>query len=399
MERAIYSVSGLTRDIKDLLETTFPRLWVEGEISNLKQHSSGHLYFTLKDENAQIRCAMWRFQVVNLLFRPEDGLKVVVEADLQVYERGGNYQLIVYQLQPAGIGELQLAFEQMKKRLQNEGLFDESHKKSIPLYPERIGIVTSPTGAALRDIISVITRRYPGIRLIVSPVRVQGEGAADEIATAINEFNKYGQVDVLIVGRGGGSLEDLWAFNEEKVARAIFLSRIPIITAVGHEIDYTIADFVADRRAPTPSAAGEMVVRDSQELAGVLAYYQEKFSSALTQKVESYQERIQNLKKSYAFRRPQDIVYQKMQQLDEQSRKIKLATQYLLKLKTHQLSSLYNRLRSLDPLDVLRRGYSICYKDGQIVKDIDQLNIDDMVKVKLYKGDFESKVKKLGDKL
>lgn len=399
MERVIYSVSGLTRDIKDLLETTFPRLWVEGEISNVKQHSSGHLYFTLKDENAQIRCVMWRFQAGNLLFRPEDGLKVVVEADLQVYERGGNYQLIVYQLHPAGIGELQLAFEQMKKRLQNEGLFDESHKKSIPLYPERIGIVTSPTGAALRDIISVITRRYPGIQLIVSPVRVQGEGAADEIATAIHEFNKYEQVDVLIVGRGGGSLEDLWAFNEEKVARAIFQSHIPIISAVGHEIDYTIADFVADRRAPTPSAAGEMVVRDCQELAGVLAYYQEKFSSALKQKLESYRERILNLKKSYAFRRPQDIVYQKMQQLDEQSRKIQLATQYLLRIKIHQLSGFYNRLRSLDPLDVLRRGYSICYKDGQIVKDVAQLNIEDMVKVKLYKGNFESKVKKMGDKL
>jgi exodeoxyribonuclease VII large subunit len=399
MDRVIYSVSRLTRDIKDLLETTFPRLWVEGEISNVKQHSSGHLYFILKDENAQIRCAMWRFQAGNLLFRPEDGLKVVIEADLQVYERGGNYQLVVYQIHPAGIGELQLAFEQMKKRLQSEGLFDESHKKSIPLYPERIGIVTSPTGAALRDIISVISGRYPGIQLILNPVRVQGEGAANEIAVAIEEFNQYGQVDLLIVGRGGGSLEDLWAFNEEKVARAIFQSHIPIVTAIGHEIDYTIADFVADRRAPTPSAAGEMVVKDYQELVGVLAYYQEKFSLTLLRKLTNYRERILNLKKSYAFRRPQDIVYQKMQQLDEQSRKIQLATQYLLRLKTHQLSNLCDRLRALSPLDVLKRGYSICYKDGQIVKDIAQINIEDMVKVKLYKGDFESKVKKLGDKL
>ncbi|HFE62791.1 MAG TPA: exodeoxyribonuclease VII large subunit, partial [Caldithrix sp.] len=249
MEKRVYTVSDLTREIKQVLESSFPRLWVEGEISNLKRHSSGHLYFTLKDSNSQLNCAMWRFRVGQLLFQPQDGMKVLVEGDVQVYERGGYYQLIVNQIQPAGIGDLQLAFEQLKKKLHAEGLFDESHKKRLPQFPERIGVVTSPTGAAIRDIVSVVSRRFPGVQLIINPVRVQGETAKEEIAQAIREFNEYGKVDVLIVGRGGGSLEDLWAFNEEVVARAIFDSKIPVISAVGHEIDYSISDFVADRRA------------------------------------------------------------------------------------------------------------------------------------------------------
>ncbi len=253
MDRHIYTVSSLTHEIKMLLETSFPRLWVEGEISNYKAHSSGHIYFTLKDENAQIRCAMWRFKAGELLFRLEDGLKVIVEADIQVYEKSGNYQLIVQQLQPAGIGALQLAFEQLKQRLRAEGLFDEAHKKPLPTFPERVGVITSPTGAAIRDIISVVHRRFPAVQLILYPVRVQGEGAAEEIVHAIKDFNEFKEVDVLIVGRGGGSLEDLWAFNEEKVARAIYASRIPVVSAVGHEVDFSISDFVADRRAATPT--------------------------------------------------------------------------------------------------------------------------------------------------
>jgi len=262
MEEKIYTVSELTREIKQVLETGFPCLWVEGEISNFKRHSSGHLYFTLKDENSQIRCAMWRYRANDLIFRPEDGMKVLVQGNLQVYEPGGYYQIIVQQVQPAGVGELQLAFEQLKKKLYAEGLFDEAHKKPIPIFPERIGVITSPTGAAIRDIISVITRRFPIAQIILAPVRVQGPGAKEEIVQAIQDFNEFGEVDVLIVGRGGGSLEDLWAFNEEVVARAIFTSKIPIISAVGHEIDFSISDFVADRRAPTPSAAAEMAVPD-----------------------------------------------------------------------------------------------------------------------------------------
>ncbi|MFQ5584210.1 MAG: exodeoxyribonuclease VII large subunit, partial [Calditrichia bacterium] len=231
MDEKIYSVSKLTREIKELLESSFPKIWVEGEISNLKQHSSGHLYFTLKDEGAQISCAMWRFRAGALLFRPQDGMQVIVQGEVQVYEKSGRYQIIVDQMQPSGVGELQMAFEQLKKKLQAEGLFDETHKKPLPAYPEKIGVVTSPTGAAIRDIISVATRRFPGIELLIYPVRVQGSEAGAEIAQAIRDLNEHGQVEVIIAGRGGGSLEDLWAFNEEVVARAIYESRIPIVSA------------------------------------------------------------------------------------------------------------------------------------------------------------------------
>ena len=397
MNRNIYSVSSLTHEIKTLLETSFPRLWVEGEISNFKAHSSGHLYFTLKDENAQIRCAMWRFKAGELLFRLEDGLKVVAEADLQVYEKSGSYQLIIQQMQPAGIGALQLAFDQLKKRLQAEGLFDEAHKKVLPEFPERIGVITSPTGAAVRDIISVIGRRFPAAQIILYPVRVQGEGAAEEISKAIQDFNEYREIDVLIVGRGGGSLEDLWAFNEEKVARAIYASKIPVISAVGHEVDFSISDFVADRRAATPSAAAEMVVPDRKELSGVLFYFQEKMIQNILQQINNYRNELQNLKRSYAFRRPEDLIFQKMQRLDEISHLLVSEINHMLTLQQQNLTSRLQQLRSLNPLEILRRGYSICYKDGKVIKDIKQLQMLDMVQIKLAKGQFLSQVQMLGE--
>jgi len=397
MEERIYTVGELTREIKEVLESSFPRIWVEGEISNFKRHSSGHLYFTLKDEKAQISCAMWRYRANDMLFRIEDGMQVLVQGDVQVYERGGIYQLIVYQLQPAGVGALQLAFEQLKKKLFAEGLFDETHKQPIPIYPERIGVVTSPTGAAIRDIISVISRRFPGVELLIYPVKVQGEGAAEEIAEAIHHFNEYGEVDVLIVGRGGGSLEDLWAFNEEIVARAIYHSRIPVISAVGHEIDFSIADFVADRRAATPSAAAEMVVRDRKELHGILEYYRERLSQQLLNEIQSYRERIQNLRQSYAFRRPEDVIFQKMQRLDELSKNMQTAVLHLLQIKQQQLQSYHNQIRALSPTAILQRGYSICYKDGAVVKDVAQLGVLDMVQVKLARGQFISQVQMLGE--
>ncbi len=397
MEDRIYTVSELTREIKQVLENSFPRLWAEGEISNFKRHTSGHLYFTLKDETAQINCAMWRFRAGELLFRPEDGMKVLAQGDVQVYERGGNYQLIVQQLQPAGIGALQLAFEQLKKKLFAEGLFDESHKKPIPPFPEKIGVITSPTGAAIRDIHSVISRRFPGVQIILYPVRVQGETAAPEIATAIRDFNEFGEADVLIVGRGGGSFEDLWAFNEEIVARAIFGSQIPVISAVGHEIDYSISDFVADQRAPTPSAAAEMVVRDSRELMAAIAVYSERISGMLLQRITAYQERIQNMMRSYAFRRPEDIVFQKMQRLDELARNIQTSLQHSITVKLQALQNRQNQLKALSPLEVLQRGYSICFKDGIVIKDIKQLSALDMVQVRLAHGQFISQVQMLGE--
>ena len=266
MREKIYTVTEITKEIKSILEENFPALWVEGEISNYLLHSSGHRYFSLKDENVQIRCTLWRFRGDELQFEPADGMKVIVWGAITVYERNGQYQLDVIELIPAGLGKLEIAFRRLKEKLFKEGLFDEEHKKPIPEFPEAIGMVTSPTGAAIRDIIRIIRSRFPSVKIIVNPVRVQGEGAAEEIAQAIKEFNEYKKIDVMLVGRGGGSVEDLWAFNEETVARAIYESEIPIISAVGHQIDFVISDFVADSRAPTPSAAAQMVVEERDEL-------------------------------------------------------------------------------------------------------------------------------------
>ena len=395
--RQVYTVSRLTREIKELLEMSFPRLWVEGEISNFKRHSSGHLYFTLKDDKAQINCAMWRFRANGLIFQPQDGMQVLVEGEVQVYEKGGYYQLVVHQMQPAGIGALQMAFEQLKQKLHAEGLFDEKYKQPIPQFPERVGVVTSPTGAAIRDIISVITRRFPGVQIILYPVRVQGGGAAEEIARAIRDFNEFGDIDVLIVGRGGGSLEDLWAFNEEVVARAIFESRIPVISAVGHEIDFSIADFVADRRAPTPSAAAEMAVRDRLELLGMVKYFEEKLYTAMVKTIQRYQEQITNLQRSYAFRKPEDIIYQKMQRVDELQKNITTAMTHRILLLQHQLEGVRNHLHALNPEAILERGYSICYKDGEIIKDVRQLTVLDVVNIRVARGHFLSQVQMIGE--
>lgn len=395
MDQKIYTVSALTRQVKEILEMSLPRLWIEGEISNLKFHSSGHIYFTLKDENAQINCAMWRSRSHQLLFRPQDGMKILVEGEIQVYEKGGNYQLIIFQMQPAGVGELQLAFEELKKKLHAEGLFDEQHKKPLPAYPERIGIVTSPTGAAIRDIISVSARRFPGVQLILYPVRVQGEGSAKEIAGAIKDMNKYGDLDILIVGRGGGSLEDLWTFNEEVVARAIFESKIPIVSAVGHEVDYSIADFVADQRAPTPSAAAEMVVKDRLELTGAVNYYQERLRNALEKVIKEYRERVNFYRSSYAFRKPEDFIFQEMQRVDDLQKLISMSVNHLIKMRSENAERLKKHLNALNPIAVLNRGYSICYKGDQVVRDVDQIKIEDMVNVRLARGEFSSRVKSL----
>ncbi|MEK7280632.1 MAG: exodeoxyribonuclease VII large subunit, partial [Nitrospirota bacterium] len=265
-ERKVYTVYELTLSVKSSLEEGFSDIWLEGEVSNLRIPGSGHIYLTLKDERAQIRGIIFRSQVRSLRFLPKDGQRLLCRGHITVYEPKGEYQIIFTYIEPKGLGALQQAFEELKERLKSEGLFDEARKRPLPLYPEKIGVVTSPTGAAIRDILNIIGRRFPAVDILINPVPVQGEGAAELIAEAVNEMNLVGDIDVLIVTRGGGSIEDLWAFNEEIVARAIYNSRIPVISAIGHEIDYTISDFVADLRAPTPSAAAEIVVRSRDEL-------------------------------------------------------------------------------------------------------------------------------------
>ena len=283
---SVFTITELTRQIKETLEISYSSLWVEGEISNMKTPSSGHSYFTLKDKNSQIRAVMFRYKNKSLKYTPEDGMKVVCKCRMNVYEPRGEYQLLIESMTPRGIGDLQFAFEQLKKKLEKEGLFNSVKKKKIPFLPEKIAVITSPTGAAVKDIISIITRRFPKMEIMIIPVKVQGKEAALEIEDALTTANLHLKSDVIILGRGGGSIEDLWPFNEERVARAIFNSNIPVISAVGHETDFTIADFVADLRAPTPSAAAELVVGEKGKLEKQIIQQTSQLRSLLLQRLE-----------------------------------------------------------------------------------------------------------------
>lgn len=389
----ILTVSQLTRQIKSVLEHDFADVAVQGEISNFKQHSSGHLYFTLKDENCQIQAVMWRNRAATLFFTPQDGMKVVARGKITVYEVRGSYQIDVAQLQPLGVGELQLAFERLKQRLAAEGLFDEEHKKPLPAYPERIGIVTSPTGAAIRDIINIISRRFPAVELILYPVKVQGVGAAEEIVEAIKDFNKLGTIDVMIVGRGGGSLEDLWSFNEEIVARAIYESKIPIVSAVGHEIDFTIADFVADLRAPTPSAAAELVVPDMKDTVDILRNFCYTSEQLVHRKLTAEKDTITSLLRSYAFNRPMDLVRQFSQQLDELRRLLTQMATHTIAILQERHYALQKRIASLNPAAVLERGYALVHRNGTIVQRAAYLQPFDPVRIQFHDGEVRAEIK------
>ncbi|KPK88268.1 hypothetical protein AMJ80_11305 [bacterium SM23_31] len=392
-----YTVSEITRLIKTTLEDSFYSVLIQGEISDFKRHSSGHFYFTLKDQHAQLSAVMWRGKNMRLYFTPQDGMKVLAKGRITVFEKSGRYQLDVDTLQPLGIGELQIAFEQLKARLRDEGLFDESRKKPVPVFPETVGIVTSPTGAAIRDIVSIINRRFPGVQLILRPVKVQAEGAAEEIAQAIDEFNEYGAVDVLIVGRGGGSLEDLWPFNEESTARAISRSKIPVISAVGHEIDFTIADFVADLRAPTPSAAAELVVPDAAQEWEKIIQRLRRLYRITTDKFNFLNEKIQLLKSSRALQMPLDLIKQSSLQLDMLSGKLEMSYQNHIKNRIEYLNQLENRINALNPEAVLKRGFSITYrsKDNTIVKESSQLTSGDGVILKFFKGEASGRIEQV----
>jgi len=386
------TVSQLTKRLKQVLESGFPSVSVQGEISNFKLHTSGHMYFALKDAGATISAVVWRSRVPYLSFTPHDGMKVVASGRITVYELRGSYQIDVSAMRPLGAGELQLAFEQLKRRLAAEGLFDAEHKKPLPKYPERIGVVTSETGAALQDLLHILRRRFPAVEVVLNAVRVQGAGAGAEIAQAIREFNEYGELDVLIVCRGGGSLEDLWAFNEEVVARAMYDSRIPIISAVGHEIDFTIADFVADLRAPTPSAAAELVVPDRHTLLDTLRNYCYTMHGNALYVVSSRKERIKNLLRSYSFNRPLDLLRQYSQRVDELERAMTTAMTHTISLLKARSESLLHQLTALDPASVLRRGYAIVRKEGRVVASRHLLNPQDEIAITFHDGTVEGRV-------
>ncbi len=393
----VYTVSELTREIKVTLEEGFLPIWVEGEISNFKAHPSGHLYFSLKDEHSQLRCVIFSSESSGVSFMPGDGMKVLARGSLKVYERGGFYELVISELRPVGVGELAIRFEALKKRLAEEGLFAPEHKLEIPEFPTSIGVVTSSSGAAIRDIVRVARRRFPGVEMVLKSTRVQGDGAASEIAQAIEDFNEYGGVDLIIVGRGGGSAEDLWAFNEEVVGRAIYDSEIPIISAVGHETDFTIADFVADLRAPTPSAAAEIALKERDELLGRVESLLSKASGILGERMASFRERLVGLLRSYGLRRAHDLVVQGHQTLDELNRRLHTGMTHGFQLAKEGLSSLGTRLEGANPTSILSRGYSICWKQPEraLVNDSQLLDPQDRVLLKFFRGGAEAVVKKL----
>jgi len=438
-ERRSFTVSELTARIRDLLAKNFIDVLVAGEISNCREAQSGHIYFTLKDERAQVKCVWFRQQMRGVRFRPEDGLKVTVRGSIGIYEQRGEYQIYVETMEPAGRGELQLAFEQLKRKLESEGLFDLAHKKPLPVLPSRIGLITSPKGAAVRDVIRILRRRFPNIHVLLVPVRVQGEGAGGEIARAVRYFNRRQDVDVLIVARGGGSLEDLWAFNEEIVARAIFDSPIPVISGVGHETDFTIADFVADVRASTPSAAAEIVVQTRREFDKHIISLRDALREQLRYKILVLSRRVHELGARRGFQRPLDLLRQRRQRSDEmtarlaqglrgrleQSRRrftlahlqiarfdfrsriaairlrlekrrteLGVCAERLLRGKRERIERLRLQLQERSPLKVLERGYAIATDAaGNLLRSSEQVAIGDAVAILLHKGRLSTEVR------
>ena len=358
---AIHSVSDVTKYIKGMFsrETLLRDILVRGELSNFKCYASGHCYFTLKDAAASMKCVMFRSMAQKLRFRPGDGMKVIAGGNVSVYERDGIYQLYVESLVPQGTGDLALAFAQLKERLAAEGLFDAAHKKPLPAFPRKIGIVTSPSGAVLRDIYKVSKRRNPGVQLVLFPSLVQGDGAAEQVAAGIRFFNERYPVDVLIVGRGGGSIEDLWAFNEEVAVRAIFASDIPVISAVGHETDVTLADFVSDMRAATPSQAAELAVPDVLELQRHIRNLQARMDGMVRHRVQVKRSRLERCCRSVFLRNPQQLLSQRQQRLDEAVRRLASSARARLGGMQHRFEVQLAKLDTLNPARVLRRGYSI----------------------------------------
>lgn len=400
-EKHIYTVSELTRLIRTVLEDTFREVWVEGEISNFVRHPSGHMYFSLKDNSAVLNCVFFRSANQAIKFEIENGMRVLCFGRISVFDKRGQYQLYVDKIELKGLGALQIAFEQLKKKLQAEGLFDESRKKPIPYLPTRIGVVTSPTGAAIRDILNVVKRRFQNVEVILNPVRVQGEGAEREIADAIREFNNFNKtieaekrIDVLIVGRGGGSLEDLWSFNEEIVARAIFASEIPIISAVGHEVDWTIADFVSDKRASTPSAAAELVIPKKEELVAKVNELTRRLDNSLVNKILFLESELKSLSESYILKQPINIIEQYQQRIDDLVRNVEIMAAHRVDLKEAAFTAVCGKLDMLSPFKVLSRGYSITTNaaTGEILKDAEKVNKGDRINTRLGKGSFSSEV-------
>lgn len=399
LKEHVYSVSELTFRIRMMLETELSEVWVEGEISGFKHHSSGHMYFTLKDEKSVLPAAMFKPLNMSLKFTPEEGMKVIARGRVTIYDKRGNYQIIVEGLEPAGKGALYLAFEQLKAKLEKEGLFDPAHKKPIPAFPEKIGIITSPTGAAIRDMLRTITERFPVSLIVLRPVQVQGDSAAREVAGAIRELNDMDEAvrpDVLIAGRGGGSIEDLWAFNEEIVARAIFDSNIPVISAVGHETDFTISDFVADVRALTPTDAGKRVIQKSKRelLNEIREGWAARLYGTARQVMKNSSNSLSGLSSLLRTLHPRNRIDYYKQQLDSLSSEMSTLITHFTQIQGEGIKNLKGRLAALNPESILKRGYSITFlvPEMKVVREAIQVNENDEIETRVMKGKFRSKI-------
>lgn len=391
----VFSVTELNNYVKRILDNdeNLKNVFVTGEISNFKNHYSGHMYMTIKDEGGAIKAVMFSSYASRLKFVPENGMKVIIFGSVSLYNKDGSYQLYITDMQPDGVGALNLAYEQLKEKLQNEGLFNAEFKKPIPEFPQKIGVMTAPDGAAVRDIFSILKRRYPVAEIVFCPVAVQGERAAPEIAKAIKLFNEQNAADVLIVGRGGGSLEDLWAFNEEIVARAIFESKIPVISAVGHETDFTIADFVSDLRAPTPSAAAELAVPDIFELKSELLGLKQHLSVLMRNMLTGEKERLENFEKQITILSPTNKIINSRQELSNLYEKVVNSITSKLNDEKTKISLLSSKLNALSPLEVLSRGYSISYKNEMPIKSVGDVKTGDNIKIRVTDGEFFAEVK------
>jgi exodeoxyribonuclease VII large subunit len=393
IERDVYTVSRLNREVRMLLDAGLPALWLEGELSNFSAPTSGHWYFSLKDRDAQLRCAMFRTRNLGVGFRPKDGQHLRVRGRVSLYEPRGDYQMIVETMEDVGEGALRREFERLKAKLAAEGLFDTAIKRALPPMPRRIAVVTSPTGAAIRDILHILAHRYPPATVRVHPVPVQGSTAAAAIALAIDDVSRMGDADVLILARGGGSIEDLWSFNDERVARAIRRCAIPVISGIGHEIDFTIADFAADVRAPTPSGAAQIAVPDQRELQGQLQSLSRRLTQAAQRHLARGLERREQLAARLQRAHPGVRLRQQTQRLDELDLRLQGAWQNRLARLAHRLQLAQRGLDAISPLATLRRGYAIVSaRDGRVLQDVEQLHVGEEIQARLARGQLRARV-------
>ncbi|MBK9333961.1 MAG: exodeoxyribonuclease VII large subunit [Ignavibacteria bacterium] len=388
------SVSELSRDIKNTIERNFSYIFVKGEISNFKNHSSGHFYFSLKDSKSQISAVMWNSRVKDLIFTPEDGMNVLIKGRITLYETRGSYQIDVFEILPSGVGELQIAFEKLKNKLYEEGLFDDRYKKPLPLYPERIALITSETGAAFHDFIKVTENRYPLVKILLIPALMQGANSAVSICNAIIKANssEY-RSDIIVITRGGGAIEDLWTFNEEKVARAIFNSKIPVVSAIGHEVDFTISDFTADKRAPTPSAAAEMIFPDAYDLKLRLNVSENNLKRHIYYRINKLKNELNSIERNYYFKRPADLINEFRMNIDSIERDIKSVTERKIRNVKNNIDTSRKLLNSLNPENVLKRGFAIIKREDKIITQSRQLKTKDEIQIKFSDGQSDAIIK------